>query len=346
MLVLTASSNIRGASRARGSSEEEVRAVVAHWRRQGRVPEPVVGIDTVDHLARRPGAEDDDDELLAVAMELVVRSQLGSTSMLQRKLRVGSPAPVDDDLSTTEVVRPARAKPTRNLRWSIEVDPSWERTTSSMATASSSSSSSSAPWAPGEVSTVSMPTPARAPDPGAASGPRPLEPPLRRPRALEAPRDVRRGGEHQHVALTDQPLGAGLVQDDPAVGERGDRERHPARNVRLDDPGDDIDRGALRGEHQVDADRPGHLGDAHHRIFDVTSCHHHQVVELVDDDEDEREAFDRAHGLVELFDVVVVGRLGVERGPRSRLTLSATAWTCWRTDGSKRGRGRRGRTPR
>jgi S-DNA-T family DNA segregation ATPase FtsK/SpoIIIE len=90
MLLLTASSSIPRRLQGPWVSEGEVRKVVAYWRRQGRTTEPVVGIEGVDD---GPGGalsgDDDDDELLAQAMDLVVRSQLGSTSMLQRKLRVG-----------------------------------------------------------------------------------------------------------------------------------------------------------------------------------------------------------------------------------------------------------------
>ncbi len=90
MLLLTASSSIPRRIQGPWVSEAEVRSVVAHWRRQ-RTTELVVGIDGVDDGPHGPAGagEDDDDELLAQAMELVVRSQLGSTSMLQRKLRVG-----------------------------------------------------------------------------------------------------------------------------------------------------------------------------------------------------------------------------------------------------------------
>jgi S-DNA-T family DNA segregation ATPase FtsK/SpoIIIE len=89
MLLLTASSSIPRRLQAPWVSEDEVRAVVAHWRRQGRTPEPVVGIQGVDDAPGSSYGSDDDDELLKAAMDLVVRSQLGSTSMLQRKLRVG-----------------------------------------------------------------------------------------------------------------------------------------------------------------------------------------------------------------------------------------------------------------
>jgi S-DNA-T family DNA segregation ATPase FtsK/SpoIIIE len=90
MLLLTASSNIPRRLQAPWVSEEEVRDVVRHWRAQGGQAEAIVGIEGVDDgLSGSDGLGDDDDELLTQARDLVVRSQLGSTSMLQRKLRVG-----------------------------------------------------------------------------------------------------------------------------------------------------------------------------------------------------------------------------------------------------------------
>ena len=91
MLLLTASSSNPQRIQGPWVSEDEVRAVVAHWKRQ-RPMEIVAGIEEVVGAEgpRSGGGDDgDDDELLEQAMELVVRSQLGSTSMLQRKLRVG-----------------------------------------------------------------------------------------------------------------------------------------------------------------------------------------------------------------------------------------------------------------
>jgi S-DNA-T family DNA segregation ATPase FtsK/SpoIIIE len=88
MLLLTASSSVARRIQGPWVSENEVRTVVAHWQRQ-RNAEYVVGIAGDENSARAGDGLDDDDELLPAAMELVVRSQLGSTSMLQRKLRVG-----------------------------------------------------------------------------------------------------------------------------------------------------------------------------------------------------------------------------------------------------------------
>ncbi len=95
MLLLGASSNV--AQRVQGAwvGEEEVRRVVAFWRRQAPEVEYVTGIegDEGRHGAGGGstgyGDDSDDETLVRQAMELVVQSQLGSTSMLQRKLKVG-----------------------------------------------------------------------------------------------------------------------------------------------------------------------------------------------------------------------------------------------------------------
>src|SRR5581483_2154486 len=68
---------------------KEIQAVV-EWVRAQRAATYPAG---VEGLGRPPveGEEDlgGDEELLEQAAELVIRSQLGSTSMLQRKLKVG-----------------------------------------------------------------------------------------------------------------------------------------------------------------------------------------------------------------------------------------------------------------
>ncbi|MER3520893.1 MAG: cell division protein FtsK, partial [Acidimicrobiia bacterium] len=87
MLLLTASSGVPKRIQGCYVSEEEVRKIVAHWRRL--VPKPEYLDDVVFTSRETPDNTCDDDELLEQAMDLVVQTQLGSTSMLQRKLRVG-----------------------------------------------------------------------------------------------------------------------------------------------------------------------------------------------------------------------------------------------------------------
>ena len=91
--MLFAPSNISKPVRIQGAwvTEGEVRAISDFIRAQREV----VYENTVEGLALPPGEGTgehgigDDDDLLEQAAELVIRSQLGSTSMLQRKLKVG-----------------------------------------------------------------------------------------------------------------------------------------------------------------------------------------------------------------------------------------------------------------
>ncbi len=89
MLLVTATSNIARRIQSPWVSEAEVQRVVEYWRAQGGRRETVVALDVPVERGGPGGGGGDDDEVLCQARELVIRTQSGSTSMLQRKLRVG-----------------------------------------------------------------------------------------------------------------------------------------------------------------------------------------------------------------------------------------------------------------
>jgi DNA segregation ATPase FtsK/SpoIIIE, S-DNA-T family len=131
MLMLPGNSSVL--SRVQGAfvSEEEVRAIVRHWREQA--PE-VVYVSGVEGAADEPdlvtastnsisgNGEDDDEVMMRQAMELVVRSQLGSTSMLQRKLKVGfaRAGRIMDLLEQRGVVGPSEGSKARAVLMTVE----------------------------------------------------------------------------------------------------------------------------------------------------------------------------------------------------------------------------------
>ncbi len=156
MLLLPGNSSVPNRIQGAFITEEEVRDVVEHWRAQA--PDPVTSAEieaepgaappsamsspaltppaplapptgamgdldlTSDANAFSAGEEDEDTAMMRQAMELVVRSQLGSTSMLQRKLKVGfaRAGRIMDLLETRGVVGPSEGSKARSVLMTVE----------------------------------------------------------------------------------------------------------------------------------------------------------------------------------------------------------------------------------
>lgn len=123
MLYLHANSSKPRRIQGSWVTEKEIAAVVGHCRRQSD-PDYVEGV-TVEDVG--PGGSSSSgggggDELLQEALELVVRSQLGSTSMLQRKLQVGfaRAGRLMDLLEQRGVVGPSHGSKPRDVLMTIE----------------------------------------------------------------------------------------------------------------------------------------------------------------------------------------------------------------------------------
>jgi len=128
MLLLEGGSSVARRLQGAWVNEDEVRKIAGVWKRQA----PDVAFDEAVQGSeegagsggggRSGGGDDDDDDLLTQAMELIVRSQLGSTSMLQRKLRVGfaRAGRLMDLLEQRGVVGPSEGSKARAVLMSVE----------------------------------------------------------------------------------------------------------------------------------------------------------------------------------------------------------------------------------
>ena len=94
------------------------------------------------------------------------------------------------------------------------------------------------------------------------------------------------GRQKQHVALSEQMLGAHHVEHGARIDAGRHAEADPRREIGLDQAGDHVDARPLRGQHQVHADSARHLSQARYGLLDVGAFDHHQVGQFVDQDQD------------------------------------------------------------
>jgi len=126
MLLLPGNTSVSQRLQSAWVDENEVRKVVGTWRRQAPEVVYVSGVDGEQQGDHGGGlfqtGDSEEDELLRQAMDLVVRTRQGSTSMLQRKLKVGfaRAGRLMDLLESRGVVGPSEGSKPREVLMSVE----------------------------------------------------------------------------------------------------------------------------------------------------------------------------------------------------------------------------------
>lgn len=131
MLLMPGNTNVPQRIQGSWVDEEEVRKVVAHWRRQAPEVVYVSGVEGDDSgsgagssggSGSYGGGGGDEDDLIRQAIDVIVRSGVGSTSMLQRKLKVGfaRAGRIMDELEERGIVGPAQGSKPREVLVTIE----------------------------------------------------------------------------------------------------------------------------------------------------------------------------------------------------------------------------------
>ena len=133
LLMLPGNTSVAQRVQSAWVGENEVRSVAAHWKRQSPEVAYVSGIEGGSNveggMGDLPGGttgDEDDDELLKHAIDLIVHTQLGSTSMLQRKLKVGfaRAGRLMDLLEQRGIVGPSEGSKPREVLMTLE---EWEK---------------------------------------------------------------------------------------------------------------------------------------------------------------------------------------------------------------------------
>jgi S-DNA-T family DNA segregation ATPase FtsK/SpoIIIE len=131
MLVVTAAEPRPVRYQGAWVSEEEVHAIVDWTKRQREADyQDAVVEKAAEAAAAAEEYDDEEEQVVRQAMDLVVRSQLGSTSMLQRKLRIGfaRAGRVMDILEQRGIVGPSEGSKARVVLMTIdELEEMYER---------------------------------------------------------------------------------------------------------------------------------------------------------------------------------------------------------------------------